>query len=371
MNSRRRALETGWADGLTRANSAQGGEIRAAYGRWSAPDRAEIEGLNTRLISAKVEYERAQVALEVLRNLQNEYRTEVTKEQLSLLQRIKKGHAEIAILTHDLEKQKKGGGAAQVQELTRSLESANAEVENLKKDLEAAAEDAQNTLQIFTSRKRHRTQRLENYEKSQKNPALDKRLNEQKATAALSDEAALMVIKQILDEFSDEQWSIPESRKTIFYDVVQQLVARGVLTYDQTILPANMNIIMTAIDDYFRTNKEKELESATAAQKAGFYKKTGFRPAGTIKGSDQETQGDQEMQGMLKKFSISSRYALPRRKARPRRPRVADVGADYPLTDYHRYHRRNPPRRKPPPPRRPRIVDVGADYSMHSLDLNA
>jgi hypothetical protein len=45
MASRRRALETGWADGLTRANRAQGGEIRAAYGRWIREDFAKIGAL--------------------------------------------------------------------------------------------------------------------------------------------------------------------------------------------------------------------------------------------------------------------------------------------------------------------------------------
>ena len=45
MGTKNPDLQTGWADGLTRANRAQGGEIRAAYERWNAVAMGTIKRL--------------------------------------------------------------------------------------------------------------------------------------------------------------------------------------------------------------------------------------------------------------------------------------------------------------------------------------
>jgi len=397
MNSRRRALETGWADGLTRANRAQGGEIRAAYGRWNAKDGAEIEGLKARLEVIGTTYEEAKEEIKKLA----EYNSTLAEEAQEHSVELKRLLVEARLAAKEAAEAlaRSNGDTAEVQRLSQELKVANANIQKLRKQAQKAASDAWDVLRRYRKRAVEETggpgggasggasgagaqPKRRRLPKGEVRKDYGARVGEEDAEVNFDDLTFKgLILQQPLPERSlvsgilmptfrpdgsqnERENDIPptlipgqrKNAKPVWVGRYNNVDYWTVDSYDDRVFYYNYDV-ENRVEEWRSLDSNKPWRAGIRAMNDRLELR--YDPL------DPEMDGWREV---LSKFSISSRYGAPRRKPR-RRPRNADVGADYPSIS-SRYHPRKPAPR-PRRPRRPRIVDVGADYSMHSLDLNA
>jgi len=368
MNSRRRALETGWADGLTRANSAQGGEIRAAYGRWSAPDRAEIEGLKARLEVIGTNYDEAAQEIQKLASLNKELAKVAKAESVALNALLAQARLAAKKAADDLLAASNGSDGAEVARLTRELVEANGNIRRLHQQAKAAAEEAQTGLNKFKKRGRRAASGggaktgasgasgAGAEPKRRRRLPKGERRDDYDDVRMETEDAAVDYVEETFQEMLAQQprdglvvvagFEMPAMRpdgtmhqnlKDIPPELIPGQIAPPVYAgryndVDYWTLPGYDGRVF-----YYHLNQDNYVEEwrSMASNKTW---REGRRAMDDLRELWYDTAADKWAE-ISTKFSISSRYAPPRRKARR--------------------------------PRRPRIVDVGADYSMHSLDLNA